>query len=204
MNKLGLKISFNRYFLDETSTTYLVRGELRPMRQSDVLSLDEFFELNSISGRSVKSLITRKPEFKPKKNALSVNTTSFYNLKDLLEKKGFNCEDWIWLADKKLRIEELPKEKILELPITEVFGIYSNCLPMKNIGDFFFAPAEMILVKDLMIIDDETISNSSLLLAVPTLQITQRRLRRYGFNDSDGPFMRASLDFFTRKNKRLF
>jgi len=202
MNKLGLNRSFNRYFLDETSATYLVKGELRPMRQSDVLSLEEFFELNSNSGRNVRFLITRKPEFKPKKNSLSVSTTSFYKLKALLEEKGLSSDDWIWLAERKLTIEELPKEKMLDCSIVDILGSYRGCSPMKTISQFFGLPVEQVLVKDLMALDDETIS--SMLSALLTLQTMQRRLRRYGFNDNDGPFMRASLDFFVRKQKRLF
>lgn len=202
MNRLGLGKCFNRYFFDESSTKYLVNNELRYMKQSDVLSLEDFFELNSSLGRKINFLITRKKSFQPQKNSLSIKTTSFLKLKNLLEKKGFDRDDWLWLAEKKLSIEDLPKEKILNYSIIEILGSYRSCLPMKTIAEFFSLAPEEILVKDLMSLDD----SDALLMpaALLTLQAAQRRLRRYGFNDGDGQFMRASLDLFIKNNKRLF
>lgn len=195
MNKLGLGRCFDRYFLDESDKNYFVNGVSRRMNQKDVLTLREFIDLNP-SPRENKFLKTRKDDFKNGKNYfLDSGTESFLKLINFLEEAGFNHQDWIGVSHKKRQpvLENMTKREILALPAIEVLGIYESCSPAKILEKYFKKYQKDISIKDIIQLTDEQIS-LHLMETLSTLQRLQRRLRRFGFRDSDGPFMEASLD----------
>ena len=195
MNKLGLGRCFDRYFLDESEKNYFVDGVSRRMNQKDVLTLQEFIALNP-TPKENKFLKTRKIEFKNDKNYfLDAGTESFLKLVAFLEEAGFNHQDWIGVSHKKRQpvLANMTKRQIMELPAIEILGIYESCSPAKKLEEYFKKCQKDISIKDIMQLTDESVS-LFMMEILSTLQRLQRRLRRFGFRDGDGPFMEASLD----------
>lgn len=195
MHLLGLGNCFNRYFFDNSEKKYLVEGILRKMDSKDVVTLQEFINMNPVP-RGRNALITRRPCFCPKKNSICSDTTSYYKLLDFLKSEGFTNIDWLALTPKGStpNIESLPKEKIMTIPAIMLLGSYEKCDPVQTLTKYFQKKIKEITVENILTIDNDEVEK--IIVIVRSLQRMQRRLRRFGFRDTDGPFMRAHLDFW--------
>ena len=195
MNKLGLGRCFDKYFLDDTEKKYLVDNAFRRMGQRDVLTLQEFIDMNP-SPKENKFLKTRKEEFKNgRESLLDGETKNFSKLINFLKEYGFSHQDWVGVSPEKIKphLDSSTKEELIELPAIDVLGIYEGCHPAKALGEYFKKYQKDISIKDLLQLTDEATSN--MMDVMQTLQRLQRRLRRLGFTDEDGIFMRTHLDY---------
>lgn len=196
MNKLNLGRSFDRYFLDDSSHEYYIDGTFRRMSQQDVITLKEFIDLNFLL-KDGAILQTRQEEFRSLKfSSLRKDAVSFQNLVSLLKKYEFDWRDWPWIERKDARpdINMLSKEEILQIPLVDFFTIFEHQPQINSLEIYFHKLRCEILIEDLMKITDEIVY-MKLISLLSILQKSQRRLRRFGFKEIDGPFMQASLDF---------
>jgi hypothetical protein len=193
MHLLGLDTCFCRYFFDRSGKKYFVDGVFREMNSKDVITLQEFINANPAPKKECV-LITRREPFCPKKHSLYSKTTSFYNLLSFLRAEGFTLSDWLALAPKGAIVDVcgLSKDKIVPMPALILLGSYEKCDPAKILVKYFKKKITEITVEDLLTIGDNEVDEVASILG--SLQRMQRRLRRFGFNDSDGEFMRAHLD----------
>ena len=197
MNLLGLGMHFNKYFFENSEKRYFINGVLRTMEQSDVLSLKEFIELNHEKNKS-SYLITRRTGFDPKKNELYRQTTSTSKLIDFLTKAELDYQDCFLLMNDKHEkmLSELTKDELMELPAFFLVANYYKENLVFVLNRYFKRDwLDPVLIKDIMSIDDDIASSPKIIRIGLALQRMQRRLRRYGFNDGDGKFMRSHLDF---------
>jgi len=187
MNNFGLGQSFDRYFFSKDNPK---------MNQEDVLTLQEFINLNQ-APREERFLETRKKEFKKGKyHLLDKQTTSCVKLIELLKEMEFNHQDWAVISKEKRKpvLKNMAKDKIMNLPAMEIIGMYEGCCPAKIIADYFKKPHKEIYIRDLMQLNDQIIFEEMREI-ISAIQRVQRRLRRHGLKDRDGLFMEAHLDF---------
>ena len=196
MNELGLGGVFNRYFL------------LKNMSQDQVITLRQFFELNTDLRRNIikgiRCISANVPTL-PKQRLLLKSSKSFLTLRTFLIDHGFTSDDWGMLLPKgnggRVDYGKLPHDKLLRLPVFQVTDVKAVSRPMEYISRIFFGEetyGSQILVKDILGITGydiikklpkKTKKNTKVFCTLKKIQI---RLERYGF-DKKYPFMKISL-----------
>jgi len=201
MNKLGLGGAFNNYFFNK-------RGQ----QQSDVITLAEFFALNQSPRANKETFICwRTKEIKEKFlrfRGFKKESVSFQKLKIFLLKNKFTHEDWVLLLPKIKTskgliydLSLLDKEVLLSLPYHKVTETKLNCHPARRICDCLNRSYDdqFILVKDILCLTNEQVKLLPGYVEKTLINI-QRRFKKHGLTDEDGPFMKINFSSVRSKD----
>jgi hypothetical protein len=193
MNMLGLGGAFNRWFFQ------------RRMQQSDVITLKEFIALNDKLLATDESFITWRDSETHKilRYGFSRKYESWKKLKSFLILSGFSYKDWILLipeTEKSFDYSVLDKKILIKQPVWKICGVKPSCVPMECIASMFGDEdrPEKINIGQILELTLEVAQEKSIDYYInPTLNLIQNKLKAYGFNKKDGPFM----NFFWKETK---
>lgn len=199
MNRLGFGGAFNKIFEDSYS------GRAQRIDQSDVITLQEFFDLNQSLAYTNDFFVCDKV-----RKGMYVSPTSivYKRFVEFLINNGFTYKDWINLLPKTKRVQGgvtfdlslLSKEQVLRCTIQSVTGIntdssfYHDLIEVvKGVRseDYF---GISVTVKELLSMTYKEIqkiydAEYSLRSYETTFELIQKKLQSFGFTKDDGIFM---------------
>lgn len=201
MNKLGLGGAFNSHFYS------------KDMQQSEVITLTEFISLNQcIKANKDKFVCWRNSEVEEilYYRQFIKESISFKKLKSFLLENNFTHKDWMLLLPNVKTpkglvpdLTFLDKKSLLNLPYHQVTETKLECRPAERIRYFFEHQGdELILVKEILSLTNIQVNSlgSSKSFMEKTFVNMQKKFKKYGLTEEDGPFMKIRFSWSQSKD----